>query len=49
LGGTLVHRAAEFENPSSMWYIISGIGVATACILWLYDRFLGSQTKNIKI
>jgi dipeptide/tripeptide permease len=38
--GTVVHR------PSAMWFVVSGIGVATAGALWLYDRiFMGSRTE----
>ena len=43
LGGKLVHHYAATANPAAMWYVVSGIGVATALALFAYDRILGSQ------
>jgi dipeptide/tripeptide permease len=43
-GGTLLHRFAEVAHrPALMWWAISGVGVATAVLLWIYDRFLRAQ------
>ncbi len=32
--GTVVHR------PAAMWYVVAAIGVATAALLWVYDRIV---------
>jgi len=41
LGGYLVHYYGEVvHRPQQMWWIISAIGVVTACLTWLYDKIL---------
>ncbi|MBT3749654.1 MAG: MFS transporter, partial [Bacteroidetes bacterium] len=27
-------------NPSKIWYVVFGIGIATVILLWLYDKLL---------
>src|SRR5580692_73925 len=40
-GGYLVHYYGEVvHRPQRMWWIISAIGVLTACLTWLYDKIL---------
>ena len=38
-GGTLMHHFGEVTNqPERMWYVVTGVGLATAAALWIYDR-----------
>lgn len=38
-GGTLAHHYGEVVNqPARMWWVITGIGLLTAVILFIYDR-----------
>ena len=40
-GGYLLHFYGEVKHqPSGMWWVIMGVGVATAVLLWVYDRFM---------
>jgi hypothetical protein len=38
--GEVVHR------PQEAWWVISGIGVATAVGLWMYDRIVRPGTAD---
>jgi len=41
LGGFLLHRFGEVEHrPAMIWFWVTGIGLATAAALWLYDKFV---------
>ena len=38
-GGFLLHQFGEVQHkPAMIWYWITGIGLATAVALWVYDR-----------
>ena len=38
LGGRLMHHFGEVAHqPERIWWVITGIGVATAILLWIYD------------
>jgi POT family proton-dependent oligopeptide transporter len=38
-GGTLMHHFGEVTNqPERMWWVVAGVGLATAAALWTYDR-----------
>ncbi len=40
-GGFLIHHYGEVKHqPGMMWWVIMGVGVLTAILLWVYDRFL---------
>jgi proton-dependent oligopeptide transporter, POT family len=40
-GGFLIHHYGEVEHrPAMMWWVITGVGVLTAVLLWMYDRFV---------
>jgi proton-dependent oligopeptide transporter, POT family len=40
-GGLLIHRFGEVQNqPALIWWAVSGVGVATAVLLWIYDRLI---------
>jgi dipeptide/tripeptide permease len=39
-GGTLMHRFGEVAHqPQRIWWVVTGVGVATAVLLWIYDRY----------
>lgn len=39
LGGTLIHHFGEVTHqPERVWWVITGIGVATTLLLWIYDK-----------
>ena len=40
-GGFLIHYYGEVKHvPSGMWWVIIGVGVLTAMLLWVYDKVL---------
>jgi POT family proton-dependent oligopeptide transporter len=41
LGGFLIHHFGEvLHQPGLIWWPVTGVGVATAGLLWIYDRFV---------
>jgi len=43
-GGFLVHHFGEVQHqPAMIWWPVTGIGLATAAALWIYDRFLRQE------
>jgi dipeptide/tripeptide permease len=39
--GVLLHHFGEVQHqPERLWWAVTGVGVLTAGILWIYDRFL---------
>jgi POT family proton-dependent oligopeptide transporter len=40
-GGSLLHHFGEVEHqPAKMWPCITAVGILTALLLWIYDRFV---------
>ena len=40
-GGVLIHQFGEvWHQPQLIWWAVSGVGVVTALLLWMYDRFV---------
>ncbi len=40
-GGKLMHQYTEVtHHPSMIWWIVSGVGIVTTVLLWVYDKFL---------
>jgi MFS family permease len=38
-GGKLFHHFGEVTHqPTGMWWVITGVGVLTALLLWIYDK-----------
>jgi len=38
-GGTLLHHFGEVTHqPERLWWVVSGVGLATAAALWIYDK-----------
>ena len=45
-GGFLIHRFGEVQHqPQLIWWAVSGVGVATAVGLWVYDRLVLVKPK----
>jgi len=43
-GGYLIHHYGEVKHePANMWWVIVGVGVLTAVLLWVYDRLVLSK------
>ncbi len=46
LGGKLLHHFGEVtRQPERIWWAVTGVGVATALLLWIYDRIVQPE-KN---
>src|ERR1700720_3497184 len=40
LGGRLMHHYGEVAHePERIWWVVTGVGAATAVLLWIYDRY----------
>jgi proton-dependent oligopeptide transporter, POT family len=40
-GGRLMHHFGELAHqPERVWWVVTGVGVATALLLWIYDRIV---------
>ncbi len=40
-GGLLIHHFGEVTHqPALIWWAVAGVGVATAVLLWMYDRLV---------
>jgi predicted MFS family arabinose efflux permease len=38
-GGTLLHHFGELTHqPERIWWVITGVGLATTALLWIYDK-----------
>jgi len=45
-GGFLIHHFGEVQHqPQFIWWAVSGVGVATAVLLWVYDRLILIKPK----
>jgi proton-dependent oligopeptide transporter, POT family len=46
-GGTLVHHFGEvLHQPKLIWLCVTAIGLATAVLLWIYDKTVGAQNAT---
>jgi POT family proton-dependent oligopeptide transporter len=48
-GGRVMHQFGEVAHqPQRVWWVISGVGILTALLLWIYDRIVkpGEGAKN---
>ena len=47
-GGTLLSRFGETSHqPSTIWLIVTAVGLATTALLWIYDRFALPSQRSI--
>ena len=45
-GGLLIHHFGEVTHqPSRIWCAVTAVGVATAALLWIYDRVMTSKSN----
>ena len=45
LGGYLVHEfGVVLHRPAEMWWVVVGIGICTAALMWLYDKTVKPQS-----
>jgi POT family proton-dependent oligopeptide transporter len=48
-GGWLIHHFGEVtHHPQQMWWVITGIGLLTALLLWIYDKMLMPKGVSAK-
>ncbi len=46
LSGELLHYFGEVRHePQMIWWVVTGVGVLTAALLWVYDRFVRKETS----
>ncbi len=44
--GALLHHFGEVQHkPDRIWIVVSGVGILTALLLWIYDRTLGPKVQ----
>ena len=49
-GGMLIHHYGEVTHqPERIWWAVTGVGVATAALLWIYDKTLRHQPCSRKV
>jgi proton-dependent oligopeptide transporter, POT family len=49
LGGFLMHHFGEVvHQPALIWWAVTGVGVATAVLLWVYDRLVRREREESK-
>jgi POT family proton-dependent oligopeptide transporter len=45
-GGMLVHQFGEvMHQPELIWWVLSGAGLLTTLLLWIYGMFIGREPK----
>jgi MFS family permease len=45
VGGMLIHHFGEVQRrPDLIWWSVTGIGLVTAAMLWVYDRTVRVET-----
>jgi MFS family permease len=46
IGGKLMHHYGEVTHqPERIWWVVTGIGVLTALLLWIYDKTITPPEK----
>jgi proton-dependent oligopeptide transporter, POT family len=47
--GFLLHKYGEVQHqPKTIWWIVTGVGVATTVLLWIYDRVLLPRNESVE-
>jgi dipeptide/tripeptide permease len=47
-GGRVMHHFGEvLHQPQRAWWVISGVGILTALLLWIYDRIAKPSGKEV--
>ena len=43
-GGLLIHSFGEVQRrPERIWWAVTAVGVATAMLLWIYDKIVKTE------
>jgi len=46
-GGTVVHHFGEVAHqPSRIWFTVTAVGIATAAVLWVYDKTVRTKSET---
>ncbi len=46
-GGKLMHHFGEVQQqPARIWWTVTGVGLATAVVLWIYDRIVRTPAAS---
>lgn len=46
-GGMLMHHFGEVRRqPTLIWWVVTGVGVLTALLLWIYDKVIGTGSPS---
>jgi len=46
-GGRVMHQFGEVAHqPQRVWWVISGVGILTAILLWIYDRIVKPSAQE---
>jgi dipeptide/tripeptide permease len=46
-GGKLIHHFGEVTHqPGRIWWAVTGVGVATAALLWIYDKSVRTRSVD---
>ncbi len=46
-GGRIMHQFGEVAHqPQRVWWVISGVGILTALLLWIYDRIVKPSAQE---
>ncbi|HZP21867.1 MAG TPA: MFS transporter [Terriglobales bacterium] len=47
IGGWLLHHYGEVKHqPGVMWWVVIGVGVVTAALLWVYDKLVRKEAAG---
>lgn len=47
LGGYLIRRSEETSNPQAIWWVITGVGILTTLLLWVYNRIVRPTAQGV--
>lgn len=47
LGGYLIRRSEETSNPQAIWWVITGVGILTTLLLWVYNRIVKPTAQGV--
>jgi MFS family permease len=50
LGGHLLHYfGVVLKRPQEMWWVVMGVGIVTAALMWAYDAFVRLPTLEVPL
>ena len=45
-GWLMHHYGEELHQPKMVWWWVTGVGLATTLLLWIYDKVIGAQAEH---